>query len=297
MGKWVTLGLLWVAWLALGGALFRPPQVATRREQTENPARIVALAPNATEILFALGLGDQVVGVTQYSDYPPAATAKPKVGTFWQPSIEAIIALHPDLVVNVLTTPQQQNLMGRLERMGYRCLGVSIWHVRDLFEAIETLGRAAGVTDRAEQLSHQIRTSLDRLRASCADQPPQKVLWVVQRDPLRVAGRDTFVNELIELAGGENAIGPTLHKYPPIGGEQVITCGAHVIIEPAMFGDDTAQQRAQALAAWSRYPQVPAVASRRVYVIDADPVSRLGPRLYEGVRSIARCLYPDLFTE
>jgi ABC-type Fe3+-hydroxamate transport system substrate-binding protein len=108
-----------------------------------------------------------------------------------------------------------------------------------------------------------------------------------------VAGRDTFINELIELAGGENAIGPTLHKYPPIGAEQIIACGAEVIIEPAMVESDLDRQRETALEYWSRWPHVPAVAAGRIYVIDGDIVSRLSPRLYQGIETIAQCLRPE----
>jgi iron complex transport system substrate-binding protein len=100
---------------------------------------------------------------------------------------------------------------------------------------------------------------------------------------------------MIELAGGENAIGQTVYKYPPIGSEQVMACNTDVIIEPAMGSDDIQGQRVSALQYWSKYKYIPAVANNRVYVIDGDTVSRLGPRLYEGTETIARCLRPELF--
>lgn len=297
MAKWVTLGALLTGWITLGAVRFGSRAVVADAERAEPPARIVALAPNVTEILFALGLADCIVGVTQYSDYPPTAKNKPRVGTFWQPNVEAIIALKPNLVVMALTTQQQNSLMGRLERMGYPCLGLDIWHVRDLFEAVDAIGQATGASARARQLRREIAGKIEQLRDACAGRPKRKVLWVVQRDPLRVAGRNTFANELIELAGGVNAIGATVHKYPPIGGEQVVASGAEVILEPTMFDGVRLEQQAQAVAAWNRYPQVPAVAEGRIYVIDGDLVSRLGPRLYEGVESIARRLHPGVFTE
>ena len=142
-----------------------------------------------------------------------------------------------------------------------------------------------------------MRTEIDRLRAATAGSGRVKVLWVVQREPLRVAGRETFVNEMIELAGGENAIGPTLHIYPAIGAEQVIAAAPEVIIEPAMLPGALDQQRQQALAYWGRFANVPAVTAGRIYVIDGDIVSRLSPRLPAGIRTIARCLRPDLFGE
>ena len=256
--------------------------------------RIVSLAPNLTEILFALGLEKEIVRVTLYSDYPPAAAKKPKAGTFWQPNIEAIIAARPDLIVT-LGFEQQKNLAERLKRINYNCLTVNIEKVNDLYEAVETIGAATGKQHEANGLVTNIWDNLDKLSALVGTEAKVRVLWVVQREPLRVAGRDTFVNEMIEFAGGENAIGPTLHKYPPIGAEQVIVCGADVIIEPSMQQKDLAAQQNRALQYWSKFENVPAVANKRIYIIQGDMVSRLSPRLYEGIETIAQCLRPELF--
>ncbi len=256
--------------------------------------KIVSLAPNLTEILFALGLEKEIVGVTLHSEYPPAAAEKPKVGTFWQPNIEAVVAAKPSLVIT-LGFEQQKDLAERLKRVGYSSLTVNIEKMNDLFKAIEEIGAATGRQCQANELVSEIRKKLNRLSTLVGTQTKVRVLYVVQREPLRVAGRDTFVNEMIELAGGENAIGPTVHKYPPIGAEQVITCAADVIIEAAMAQEDMTIQRDRALQHWSKFEHLPAVANRRVYVIRGDIVSRLGPRLYEAVETIARCLRPHLF--
>ena len=258
--------------------------------------RIVSMAPNLTEILFALGLEDKIVGVTLHCNYPPAAIKKPKAGTFWQPNIEAVIAAKPTLVVT-LDFEQQRNFAERLRRVGLHCLTVNIEKVSELFEAIDRIGTATGKQHKANQLASGIKKKLNSLAALVDTKGKVKVLWVVQREPLRVAGRDTFINEMIELAGGENAIGSTVHKYPPIGAEQVIVCGAEVIIEPAMKQGDPAKQQASALQYWSRFKKLPAVANKRIYVIQDDTVSRLGPRLYEGTETIARCLKPELFAD
>ena len=207
-----------------------------------------------------------------------------------------MIAAKPDLVIT-LGFEQQRNLAERLKRIGYDSLTVNIEKVSELFDAIERIGAATGKPYEANALVYNITKKLNDLSALVRAEPKVKVLWVVQREPLRVAGRDTFVNELIELAGGENAIGPTVHKYPPIGAEQVIACGAAVIIEPAMGQEDLAGQRDRALQYWSKFKNVPAVRDRQVYVIDGDTVSRLGPRLYQGAETIARCLRPELFVK
>lgn len=296
MNKWLWLLLIITCWSAAGFAIF---DIQQRQDCGDTPLptranRIVSLAPNLTEILFALGLEKEIVRVTLHSDYPPAAAKKAKAGTFWQPNIEAIIAARPDLIVT-LGFEQQKNLAERLKRINYNCLTVNIEKVNDLFEAIETIGAATGKQYEANELVTNIRNKLNKLSALVGTKTKVRVLWVVQREPLRVAGRDTFVNEMIELAGGENAIGPTLHKYPPIGAEQVIVCGADVIIEPSMQQKDLTAQQNRALLYWSNFENLPAVANKQIYVIPGDTVSRLSPRLYEAIETIAGCLRPELF--
>jgi iron complex transport system substrate-binding protein len=298
MKRWLALSLIVLCWVAVGFAVFGWPddQNQAHKPVPHHAERIVSLAPNLTEILLALGLDEQVVGVTLHCNYPPAAAEKSKVGTFWQPNIEAVIAAKPDLVV-ALEFTQQRDIVERLTRIGYDCLTVNVDKVGELFQAIERIGFATGKATQATELAYHLRTKLNQLSALMATKERLRVLWVIDRDPLRVAGRDTFVNELVELAGGENAIGATVHKYPPIGSEQVIVCAADVIIEPAMAGEGLAEQQKTALEHWCRFKNVPAVANQRVYVIPPDTVCRLGPRLYEGVEMVARCLRPELFAD
>jgi len=296
MNRWCLLTLAIACWMAAGFAVFGGQQ---RRDNNEAalPARaerIVSMAPSLTEILFALGLDEEIVGVTLFSDYPPAAAEKPQVGTFVQPNVEAVVAARPNLIVT-LGSVQHKNLAERLKRIGYNTLPVETEKVSDLFTAIAEIGAAADKQRQADELIRSIKAKLEALSRLVGTQAKVRVLWVVQREPLRVAGRDTFVNEMIELAGGENAIGPTIHKYPPLGAEQVIASGAEVIVEPAMGGEDLDAQREVALRYWGKFRNLPAVANNRIYVIRGDTVSRLGPRLYEGTETIARCLRPQLF--
>ncbi len=299
MNKWHWLLLAFSCWMAAGYAICGPRQVQSNSDTPlpHQPQRIVSMAPNLTEILFALGLDEEIVGVTLFSDYPPAATKKAKVGSFWQPNIEAIIAARPDLVITMTQTgfDQQKYLATRLNRIGYNSPTLHLATVTELFDAIDTMGKATGRQSEAHRLTSDLKTKLERLSALVNTGNRIKVLYVVQRQPLRVAGRDTFVNEMIELAGGENAIGPTVHKYPPIGAEQVIGSGVEVIIEPSMQQTDIAEQQQTATAYWSRYSHLPAVQNGQIYVIKGDTVARLGPRLYEGIEMIARCLKPHLF--
>ena len=299
MNKWHWLLLALTCWMVAGYAICSPSR-DQRSDDIHQPRkinRIVSMAPNLTEILFALGLEKKIVGVTLFSDYPETASEKNKVGSFWQPNIEAIIAAGPDLVITVTTTgfDQQKYLALRLHRIGYVTLTLPLETVAELFEAIETIGQATSSQSEAQRLTDDLRTKLDRLSALVRTGDKVKVLYVVQRQPLRVAGRDTFINEMIELADGENAIGPTVHRYPPIGAEQVIGSGVEVIIEPVMVQNNIAEQKQAAMEYWSRFSSLPAVQNGQIYVIKGDTVSRLGPRLYEGTETIARCLKPHLF--
>jgi iron complex transport system substrate-binding protein len=298
MNKWRCLLLAVLFWAGAGFVVFGVSENQSPKDASVvgRPVRIVSTAPNITEILFALGLGERVVAVSSDSDYPAGADEKDKVGTFWQPNMEAVIAAGPELVVT-LGFRQQEELARRLRRIGYNTATVNIETVSQLFAAIEQIGRATGMQMQASELAADMKGQLNRLTSLLDTEERVKVLYVVQRQPLRVAGRDTFVNKIIELAGGVNAIGPTLHKYPAIGSEQVITCGAEVIIEPVMGRNDLNGQQDRAIQYWSRFAELPAARDGRIYVIDGDTVSRLGPRLHEGVEKIARCLRPELFAD
>ena len=300
MKKWLFLFTILLCWLIAGFVLFNPlPAQDTGAIQfPEEISRIISTAPNITEILFALGLDEKIAAVTSDSSYPPAAAEKIYIGNFWQPDIEAIIAAKPDLVVTLgfPLYPQQQNLADRLRRLGYNSLTVfNTENISDLYDAVEEIGLATDTKMQADALTVEIKQKLDKIALLTAEKEIVRVLYIVQRNPLRVAGTDTFINEMIRLAGGQNAIGPTIQKYPPISSEQLIACKADVIIEPAMGQKNTDLLRENAFRYWSRFTNVPAIKNKRIYIVDDDAVSQLGPRLCEGAEKIARCLNPQLF--
>jgi iron complex transport system substrate-binding protein len=258
------------------------------------PQRIVSLSPNLTEILFALGLGDRVAAVSSNCDWPPEVQKKPKVGTFWQPNTEAIIAVRPDLVV-CESFDQQMMVAKTLKRTGLNILSLRVESISELFLAITEIGQAAGCSAAAEQLAANIKNQLNQTQTKTSSSRKVKVLWIMQPEPLRVAGINTFVNEIIKLAGGQNVIGPTIDRYPSIGTEEILSCGAEVIIQPAMETKDIAKQQTAAEQFWSRFTNLPAVKNKRIYIIDADTVLRLGPRIPQGAQKVAQCLHPELF--
>ena len=300
MKKWWLLSITFICWIITGFSLFdvRLAQNAPVTITPEKFSGIISTAPNITEILFALGLEEKIIAVTSDSIYPPATSKKMKIGNFWQPDIEAIIAAKPNLVVTLgfPLYPQQQNLADRLRRIGYTCLTVfNTEQVGDLFDAIKKIGLITQTQHQANFLTAEIRNEIERIRLLTKETEKVRVLYVVQREPLRVTGTDTFINEMITLAGGENAIGPTIQKYPPISTEQLILCNADVIIEPTMGQRNSEQLQNNAVKYWSRYKNIPAIENKRIYVVDDDTISQLGPRLHKGVETIARCLNPELF--
>ncbi|MHC5082877.1 MAG: helical backbone metal receptor [Planctomycetota bacterium] len=247
------------------------------------------MAPNLTEILFELGLDEQIVGVTQYSTYPPETQNKINVGSFWQPDIEAVIACRPTLVLT-LGFEQQSTLAGRLKNIGCRTLSVEIDSIEQLHEAIKLIGLETGRRQQAEKLVNRLIRTQNEISARPRPQTPVKVLWVIQREPLRVAGTKTFVNELIEIAGGVNAIGETIQAYPPISMETVLGAMPDIIIEPSHGSETYEKQLAGKNDFYKRFSIIPAVRNNQVHIVDGDLVSRLSPRLDEGMSLVADCI-------
>jgi iron complex transport system substrate-binding protein len=290
--RWILLIAIFLAAAAAAAVVLahRKEPASTQGE----PNSVVSMTPQLTEILYALGLEDKIIAVSSDSDYPPEALKKPKIGTFWQPNLEAIISIRPKLVI-AEDFEQQKQVTRQLERLGYTVLIVSLNNIQQLFETIETVGKATGKESEAQRLAADIKSKLINLSGRLSTGRKFSVLWVIQASPIRAAGRDTFANELIELAGGLNAIGPTVQKYPPVGIEQIVASAPEVIIEPTMGGGDIETQQKAAIEFWSKWPNLPAVKNNRIYVISGDTVSRLGPRLDKGIEAVARCLHPSMF--
>jgi len=261
-----------------------------------SPQRIISLSPNLTEIVFALGLGEKIVGVSSDSDWPAQTKQKPKMGTFWQPNTEAIIAAKPDLVV-CESFLQHKEAAEPLKRSGINVLSLHIESFDELYSAITQIGQATDCNDKAEALAAKIKNSLDQIRAKTSSAEKVKVLWVVQAEPMRVVGIKTFVNEIINIAGGQNVIAPTGDQYPAVSTEAIMTSNAEVIIQSAMGTETIAAQQETADKFWSRFANLPAVKDKKVYVIEADTVLRLGPRLPDGAMMVAKLLHPQIFAQ
>lgn len=244
------------------------------------------MTPALTEVLFALGLGDRVVGVTEFCNTPVEARAKPKIGGYANPSAEAILALRPQLV---LVSPAAGNRDAALavKRSGARLEVVPAERLEDTFAAIEIVARICGVKDRGEALGASIRSRLDRAVRRAAGRPRVRSMICLQTEPLIVAGPGTLPSELLRLAGGDNVV--TEGHYPQIGLETVVRLAPEVIVQALMDTPDPGR-RETALRFWSRWPSIPAVRSGRVHVVDATPALRPGPRVADAVDLFAGLL-------
>lgn len=260
------------------------------------PRRIVSLAPNATEILFALGLGERVVGVDAFSDFPLEARSRPQLGGLLDPDLEATLRLAPDLVVLV---PSEDDVARALASAGVRTLVVPHEDLGDVEEAILAVGRAAGVERRAAQLARGLREELARAAVERTEAERPRVLFVVARDAgqvasLTAAGGRTYLDELIRLAGGRNVLADSPVRYPQLSAEGVIRLRPDVILEWAPgvrgTGDRPSPEDPARLDDWRRLPGVPAVEGRRLHVLHDVLWLRPGPRVPEALRRLGPLL-------
>lgn len=260
---------------------------------TPTPQRIVSLAPSITEILFALGVGDRVVGVSTYCDYPPEAAKIDRIGTFLQPNVERILAKRSDLVIGV-PSPGNRAPVERLESLGLRVVIVDPERIAEIFASIRTIAAALGVPDRGERLVAQIQGEIDAVTARVAGAPRPRVMMFVGRSPFVAAGRGTYQDELIELARGTNLAAATDQTWPNVSLEFIVARAPEVIIDASM-GSEEATDRSSALAFWEVFPTVPAVRDRRIYGYRAYELLRPGPRVAQTLQTVARFIHPERF--
>jgi len=254
------------------------------------PERIVTLAPSLTEIVYFLGLGDRVVGVTEFSSFPPDADRKPKVGSYVNLNAEKIISLAPDLVVGT-ADGNQPRVVELLEKAG---IPVFIVNPRDLRQVIETvvdIGRVCGVLDKAAALAGDLSARVDRIVSRTADQERPVVFLQVNPKPIMTVNGNTFSSDLIRLAGGLNMARDEPITYPRISLEAVIQRRPDVIIVSSM---DRGGAFEQVKGQWLKLPIIPAAQNGRVHLVDSDLIDRPSPRVVDGLEIVARLIHPDV---
>ncbi len=250
-------------------------------EIPREPVRIVSLAPSNTEILFALGLGDKVVGVTSACDYPEAVKKVDKIGDY-NINIEAVVAKRPDLIVAVADL--QMPVIQKLRELKLRVVAVNPRTLDEVFHAIQVIGDVAGAGDAARRTADGLRARVAAVESKAAAIPAgsrPRVFVEVWNDPLMTAGAGTFVDDLVKRAGGRNIVGH-IEGWPQISPETVISGSTDVVIL-------TCFNRSEVMAR-HEWRKVPAVVSGRVFEIHPDLMVRPGPRLVDGLEALA-----DLF--
>jgi iron complex transport system substrate-binding protein len=274
----ISAASLVVALVGCGGEPAAPVAGAARR--------IVVLAPSATETVFALGVGDRVVGVCGQCDYPAEAAALPKVGGYLSPSVESVLAATPDLVIAV-PSPGNREAVRAIERAGVRVLVVQDRRLEDLWSSIETIAGALDIPAAGERLTTDLRAALDAVRTRVAGRPRARVLLVVGHSPLIVAGGGTLQGELLDVAGGENVAGDVGSAWPQVSPELVVARAPDVIVDAAMGTEAGARDLFAGLTT------VPAIANGRIEAVSSDAIFRAGPRVATGAALLADAIHPD----
>jgi iron complex transport system substrate-binding protein len=261
------------------------------------PRRIVSTAPSITELLYALGLGDRVVGVDRFSRYPPEAQRKAKVGDYVNPNLETIASLRPDLVI-IPTNPVK--LAERLAVLRLKVLEIDQDTIAKLYESFRMVGQATGATAQAAQLAATVRGQLEAVRVRAAPLKKTRMMFVVGRTPNRldgliVVGQASYLNEIIALAGGDNVFRDAVAPYPGVSLEEVLARNPDVIIDMGDMADTvgvTEEHKREVTSLWERLSSVAAVKQHRVYAVASDIYVEPGPRVVDAAKAFLEMLHP-----
>jgi iron complex transport system substrate-binding protein len=259
----------------------------------DSAQRILPLTPSLAETLFALGLDDRIVGVTRFATYPQATRKKPKVGTFFNPSLEKILALEPDLVI-VGSEHQDAKTSAALKKFSIPVYRVKPVDLESIYKSILGLGEITGTAGRARQVVARMKKKVALIEHQVAGLKPQRVFYQVGVDPIVTANHKTFAADLIRRAGGILVTADNPVRYPHYAIEKVIVDAPEVIIISSM-APDTDYQRYR--ASWQRWRTIPAVRNNRIYVVDSDTVDRPSPRIVDGLAKMAEFIHPQPFAE
>lgn len=255
------------------------------------PTRIVSLAPSITEMLFAMEAGDQLVGVTDFCDYPPEALKKPKVG-YSNPNMESLVALQPDLVVapNDFLKP---DVIMKFEQLKIPVFILADKNVESIFVHIQTLGRIVGRSQKADAVAMQLREQVAAIKQRVQGNAPVRMLYVLNSQPLITVGPGSFIDQLVGMAGGVNIAAKSVTPYPRLSMESVLQEDPEVLVFPVGKAEGISESEQQA---WRQWSTMTAVKRGRLHQIAADWLNRPGPRIGKGLESLAAILHPESVT-
>ncbi len=251
----------------------------------DHPHRVICLMPSVTDTVFALGAGDDVVGISDYTEYPAEARKKPSVGDLISPSIETILALHPDLVIGVQPTGPMQSTQ-QLERLGVPVFLVSPHGLAGIMHSVETIGLALNRVPQADALAASLQHRVDAVRARTKDLPEPKVFMPIWYDPIITIGKHAFTTEIVEAAGAHSVTDDLTADWPQISLEIVIERAPDALV--LVRGGKTTLAVLQSRPGWN---SVPAVQQRRVFYVDGR-INSPSPVAIDALEDLARQFHP-----
>lgn len=277
-------------------ALLATPALAQKAQPPYK--RIISTAPSITEALYAMGLGDRIVAVDRFSRYPKEAQSKPSIGDYVAPNLEVIASYRPDVV---MIPANPVHLQQQLEALQLNVLELNQDGLQRLYESYRTLGRVTGEPEAAQKLIESIQRPLADIKKRVDDLPRTRVMFVVGRTPQRldgliVVGKDSYLNEVIELAGGENIFRDASSAYPQISLEEVLARNPDVIVDMGDMADTVGvseKQKQGVVDLWTRMSSLDAVRNHRVHAVAADIYVVPGPRVVDAVNSFFEMLHPE----
>jgi iron complex transport system substrate-binding protein len=257
----------------------------------------VSLVPALTEMLFIIGAGPDVVGVSNFDTFPPAVKALPRVGALLDPDMERILALRPDLV---LTYGSQTDVQSRFEHAGIQIFSYRHGGINDVVETMRRLGAAVGKSEEANAAAHSLQQRLDAVRNRVKGRPRPRTLLVIERTPqtlrgLYVSGGSGFLNDMLNAAGGINVFEDVKRESVQPSQETLLIRAPEAIVEIRGNPIANTEDERRDHTVWNALGSLAAVRQRRVYFLSGDPLVVPGPRLADGVEMIARALHPDAF--
>jgi len=252
--------------------------------------RIVSLVPSVTETLFALGVGNEVVGVSSYDNYPPAVVKLPKVGSFLTPNLEAIAALRPTLVIGRGISSNQRELHA-MRAMGYEVLTVEDDSLAQIEDSIRTIGARVGKSAQSHEVIASIEAKVTDVRTHVGSFPERRTLMLVGHQPIVAVGPGTFLDDLLKIARAENIADAARQQWPQLSMEFIVAMRPEIIFDGQMGTDARTSSRF-----WKAYPVIPAVRNHRVLGYPEDPTLHPGPRVGMTLEMIAKLVHPEAWS-
>lgn len=254
------------------------------------PSRVLALAPSLTEMVYSLQAEEMLVGVTRYSNYPPAALKLPRVGSFVQLDLEKIVAIKPDLCL-AIKDGNPRRTAEAIKGLGIPVFAIDPHNIDQIMDALLLLGDILGVSEKAELLVQDMNRRIEAVKKKVAASSARPTVFFQIADmPIVSAGKDSYIDTLISLAGGRNLAG-NMTEYPRFSWENILRMQPEVVLISAMDGMKSPDRLK---TSWFRWPQIPAVRDNRLHVVNADLFNRPTVRLIAGLEILAEILHPNI---